>query len=312
MLNRNVKNIMVFLAVALFSSSCYWNSEVGTNQAAAQLVKNEVINCVGSGVYTDLDYWSDLTTVNLNTVELQVSDPEVATKDNQLVGVEITIQARRRGDCASIKTLLKNWSHLLDDAQLVATITKTAREGIKNGTRQYTLTQLLDDRDKLANAVKGHLDNDSKQYATEIINVTIENIAIDPEYAAVLQATAKLKADQDFQERRKDLIQQQAQTDLFERQQEQLVLAEQLKVEAAKTDVEVEIARRRGEVVQASQEVYATNPQAFELRRLELLKELFGERTVYFLPEGTDPTMFFNFDGIAPVPAPVEQPGPEQ
>lgn len=306
----NKIRFLILAVTALFlATGCYFQADVATNEVAAQLDRNAVQKCVGPGVWTDMSWFSDLQEVSVATVTLGVGDPQVATKDNQLVQVDITIQARRKGDCASVKLLLANWSNLLDDEQLKATITSTAREGIKNGTREFTLTQLLDDRNGLATSISKQLEEDAQKYATEIVNVTIENVGIAQEYADVLQQTAKLRAEEDFQLRRQALIEQQAKTDLFEREQKQKVLAEQLKVEQAQTDVEVEIARRAGEIVKASNEIYATNEQAFELKRLELLKELFGDRTVYFLPEGTDPTMFFNFGGSGqpmPVPAPAQ------
>jgi hypothetical protein len=295
----------IILALSLFGllflTGCYINDEVRTDQVGAQLNKNAIIRCVGPGVYTDTAWWADLRQVNVSTLTFEVEDPEVATEDNQLVGVRITIQARRKGDCDSVRALLSNWSHLLDDQNLIDTIDATAREGIKNGTRGFSLQELLNDRNGLATAISTQLELDASKYSVEVINVTIENIAIDPAYAEVLQATAKLKADEDYQARRNSLIEQQAKTDLFERQQAQLVLAEQLKVEQAQTLVEVEIARRAGQKIAAANEVYILNPQAYELERLRLMQSMFGAGTVYFIPEGTDLTTFFGLNGFLPV-----------
>lgn len=287
------KILPLILLIAVLMTGCYVNADVATDQVGAQLDENAVKACVGAGVYSDWSFFSDLKTVSVATLTFEVTDPEVATKDNQLVGATITIQARRKGDCDSVKGILQNWSHLLDNAQLQDTIDAVAREGMKNGVRDFTLTELLDDRDKLAESIIAPLRTDAEKFYVEIINITVENIAIDPEYAQVLQATAKLKADEDYQKRRQALIEQQAQTDLFERQQQQLVLAEQLKVEEAKTAVEVEIAQRAGEIVAASNQVYIDNPQAFALEQLRLLEGILGEGTVYFIPAGTDLTTYF-------------------
>lgn len=290
------KLLMLLLAgiVTLTSSGCYFWKSVQTNQIGAQVVRNEIVRCVGPGVYTNALPFRKLYRYSVATITFEVEDPEVATADNQLVGVKITIQARRKGDCESNKAFHSNWSNLLRDDILRDTIDANAREGIKNGTRKFTLMELLDDRNLLADAIGEQLQLDTDKYHTEIINVTIENIAIDPEYAQVLQDTAQLNAQKDYQERRKSLIEQQAQTDLFEREQAQLVLAEQLKVEKAQTDVDVEIASREGKKIQANQEIYLLNDRAYQLRKLELLQEILGDNVVYFLPEGTDLTLFMS------------------
>lgn len=299
---------LLVVLLSILSSACYINGDVKTDQVGAQLSRNAVKGCVGPGVYTDWGWFSDLREVSVATLTFEVEDPEVATKDNQLVGIRITIQARRKGDCESVKSFLSNWSHLLNDEKLVETIDATAREGIKNGTRLFTLQELLDDRNGLASGISDQVKQDAGKYSTEIINVTVENVAIASEYAATLQKTAQLKAEEDFQKRRQTLVKQQAETDLYERQQQQLVLAEQLKVEQAKTEVEVEIARRAGEIVAASNQVYVDNEFAYYLRQLELLAQIFGDKQVFwFLDPNTDLTTIFNGSELLPI-LPVETP----
>lgn len=299
-----MKKMFLVVVLAFLMTGCYFNSDVATDQVGAQLNKNKILDCVGPGVYTDMGFFADLKQISLATLTFEVEDPEVATEDNQLVGVKITVQARRKGDCDSVKSILTNWSHLLDDATLVTTIDATAREGIKNGTRGYSLQELLNDRNGLADAISDQLELDAGEYQVEIINVTVENISIAPEYAEVLQKTAQLRAEEDYQERRQSLIEQQAQTDLFERQQKQLVLAEQLKVEEAQTAVEVEIAQREGEKIAASYQVYIDNPAAFQLEQLTRLKDVLGAGTVYFIPQGSDLTTFFLPNGTPIIPVP--------
>lgn len=288
---------MILVLVAMMvtaTSGCYFWKSVETDEVGAQLNRNRIEACVPSGVYTSGRWFAKLKTVSVATLTFEVEDPEVATADNQLVGVKITIQARRMADCESTTSFLINWTRLMSDDVLIQTIDATAREGIKNGTREFTLTELLNDRDGLANAISLQLEEDTAKYSTEIVNVTIENIALAPEYADQLQKTAQLKAEEDFQIRRQGLIEIQAETDLFEREQAQLVLVEQLKVEEAQTAVDVEIATREGKKTLARQEVYLLNEKAFELEKLILLADILGDNVVYFLPEGTDLTLFMS------------------
>lgn len=295
--------VLMTVVIMVASSGCYFWKSVDTDEVGAKVQANRVEACVPSGVYTTMRLFAKLKTVSVATLTFEVEDPEVATADNQLVGVKITIQARRMSDCESTTSFLTNWTRLMSDDILIQTIDATAREGIKNGTREFTLTQLLNDRDGLANAISEQLSEDTAKYSTEIVNVTIENIALAPEYADQLQKTAQLKAEEDFQIRRQGLIEIQAATDLFEREQAQLVLVEQLKVEEAQTSVDVEIATREGKMTLAKQEVYLLNEKAFELEKLMLLADILGDNVVYFLPEGTDLTLFMS--ELTGVSAPV-------
>jgi regulator of protease activity HflC (stomatin/prohibitin superfamily) len=297
-----IKILMVLVALAL--SGCYVNDEVGTNQVAVQLEKNKIQSVVGPGVYSDWGLWADLQAMDVDTLTFPVEDPEVLTKDNQAVGVRITIQARRKSDTDSVTNIFSKWSALVDNTALVNTISATAREGMKNGTRGFTLPELLDDRNGLADAIRTQLEDDAQKYSVEIVNVTIENIAPSQAYMAILGETANIKAQTDQEIRKRDLINQKASNDTLSQEQRVKVAEAQVLAEQAETEVQVEIARRAGEVIKASNQVYVDNPQAYELEKMRLLKEIFSDKTVYFIPEGTDLTTFWNFgNGVVPVGA---------
>lgn len=72
----------------------------------------------------------------------------------------------------------------------------------------------------------------------------------------------------------------------------------QLEAEKAKTQIEVEIAKREGAKTAAAQEVYTLNPQAFALEQLRLLDNIFDGSQVYYIPEGTDLTGIFGLDKL--------------
>jgi uncharacterized membrane protein YqiK len=291
------------LLVSLLLSGCYFNDGVDANQMGLKLKGGKILQCVGPGIYTDLSFFSDLQEISSSTVTFGVDDPEVATKDNQLVGISITIQARRDSKCDALKNLMSNWPALLEDENLISTVSATAREGIKVGTRSFTLQELLDDRNGLSSAITTQIEGDSAKYSVSIINVTIENIALDPEYARVLQDKALYTAEIDKELRRQDLVKQKASTDRIDQEQQTTVLQAQLDKEKAQTDINVEIASRKGKEIEAANKVYELNDKAFELERLRLLKDVMGKGTIYFIPEGSDLTVFFNPEqGIVPVP----------
>lgn len=298
------KYIVLVLFFALSLTGCYMNEEVAANQVAVQLDEGRIKNVVGAGVYTDMGFWSDLKVMGVDTLTFSVEDPEVLTKDNQPVGVKITIQARRKADKDSVENIYTKWSSLTNDESLVNTISATAREGMKNGTRGFTLTDLLNDRNKLADEIRKSLESDASKYSVEIVNVTVENISISESYAAILSETANINAETDKEKRRQDLINQQAANSILEQEQRVRVANAQLLAEKAETDVQVEIAKRAGEIVAASNQVYVDNPQAFEIRRLEMLSKILGDKSViYYLPSDATLTLLQNVGNITPLPA---------
>ncbi len=297
------KYLVVLLIVGLLLSGCYINEEVDANEVGVKMKAGQIESCVAPGVYTEIGWFQDLKQISSATVKLIVGDPEVATQDNQLVGVEITIQARRLTDCDSARNILTNWPTLIDDTKLVETIDATAREGIKVGTRSFTLTQLLDDRNSLATKIQESLEGDAKVYSVEIVNVIVNNIAIESGYANQLKEKALLTAQIETELRRQDLIKQTASNNILEQERRTAVLGEQVKAEQAQTAVQLEIATRAGKMIAAENQVYVTNQYAFELEKLRLLKEILGDKaTFYFIPEGSDLTMLWNPSSIVPIP----------
>jgi hypothetical protein len=248
-----------------------------------------------------------------------VEDPEVLTRDNQAVGVKITIQAVRKSDRESVENIFTRWNSIRDDQNLINTISATAREGMKVGTRNYTLSQLLDNRSGITNAegntagladdIQAALEEDVAKYSVEIINVTVENIAPSAQYMEILSQTANLTAQTEQEKRRQELINQQAANNILEQQKRVEVAEAQLLAEQAETSVQVELAERKGEVIAAQNAVYSLNPQAYELERLRLLKEVLGDKSVFYLPSDAILTLLQNFgSNVAPLPvAPVPQ-----
>lgn len=294
-MKKFVQKAFLLLALSLSMTGCFLNDDVQTDQSGIIVDGGKIIECVGPGVYTRWGLFYDLVEVSNGTVTFEVSDPQVATKDSQLVSVIVTIQARRNADCDSLQNLLTNWPALVDDNNLINTITATTNEAIKVGTRQFDLTQLLNDRVGLSSAIETALESDSSKYSTTIINVTIKDVGLDPKYAEVLQQKALLTAQIEAALREQDLIKQQAANDKLAQEQKTLVLLAQLETEKAQTAVQVEIATRAGKVVEAANNVYLINPAAFELEKLRLLKEVLGDKAViYFVNENTDLTLLLS------------------
>jgi regulator of protease activity HflC (stomatin/prohibitin superfamily) len=298
------KVIPLLLVCSMFLTGCYFNEEVETNQVGAKLNSNNITMVVGPGVYTEAtDFYADFVKLDVDTQTFSVEDPEVLASDNQAVSVKITIQARRQRDDASVRNILTNWNSLKDNTVLRDTISSTAREGMKNGVRGFTLSQLLDDRNGLADAIRQQLEADTEKYSVEIVNVTVENIGVDPKYMEMLNQKALLRAETEKEKQRQELIRQQAANEILQAEQQTTVQLAQLEAEQAKTAVEVEIASREGEKTAAQYQVYKNNPQAYALEYLRRLKDVLGDKaTVYFLQPGMDLTALFGLGGNSILP----------
>ena len=295
-MNKKFFVLSVLVVLSMFLQACYIGQDVQTNQVAVELEKNRIVQVVNAGVYTSWGFYNEMKVMNVDTLTFGVEDPEVLTRDNQAVGVKITIQARRKSDEESVKNIFENWASTTDDNKLVEVISATAREGLKNGVRNYNLSELLNDRNGLGNSIGEQLSLDASKYSVEIINVTIENVSPSPDYMAILADKANITAETEKELERQKLIEQQASNDILQAQKTAQVKLEQVEAERAITAVEVEIAKREGQVTAASQQVYTDNPQAFMLEQLRLLDAIFDGQTVYYLPEGTDLTTVFGLD----------------
>jgi hypothetical protein len=293
-----MKRIMFVVGLVLMAmslSGCFLNRQIEPSQIGVWSSGGDIRGCMGPGVQTKWGFFDDLTEISGSTLTFQVTDPEVATRDNQLVKVLITIQARRKTDCESAKALLIKWPALLDDKIFMDTISANASEGIKVGTRAFTLTGLLDDRSGLSSSIKSGLEAVAEEYNAEIVNVTVGDVGLQPDYAAQLNEKALLTAKTDTELKRQELIRQQASNDQLAQDQRKLVLDKQLTAEQAQTSVNVEIASRAGKETAAKSLVYLQNPQAYELERLARLRDILGDKSViYFIPAGTDLTMLYN------------------
>jgi hypothetical protein len=297
--------LCALLVIALTTSGCYFNETVNTNEVAVKTDGGRIVDCVGPGVHTDLWIFAGLSKVPTSALTFSVADKEVATKDTQLVGIEITVQVKRQINCDNLKNLLTNWSGIAtNDTRLQETVSAIVSQGIKIGTRSFTLEELLDDRDGLALQIKNALVPEASKFSVEVVAIAVKDVQIDPAYANVLKEKALLTAKIDAAKRQQDLIRQESLNRQLEQDQRATEFTKQLAAEQAKTNVEVEIGNREGRVIDARNKIYATNPAALELKRLELLKDVLGNRSViYMIPQGASLNLILGelSGGIVPI-----------
>lgn len=322
----NARRLLVLLSLSLSLTACYWNDDIASDQVGIKVDGGRLVECYGPGVYSDGGLYTDLREVPISTLTFEVSDPSVATKDTQIVGLTVVVQVRRKADCDSVKNLLTNWPALMDDATLISTVSATTNEGMKVGTRGMTLETLLNDRNGLSDVITDSLSQDAAKYSVEIINVSIKDVALDPVYEQKLKDKAAITVDIDTAIRNQDLYlaqqeaervkimqaqetartqaEQEALTAQLRAQQLTLTRIQQLEAEEAQTAIDVEIAERLGQQTAAANQVYTDNPQAYELERLRRYENILGDKAVvYFVQDGTELTLLLNQSNQQVIPA---------
>lgn len=303
--------LLLVTVVASMLGACYFGNEIKANQQGLALDANAVRNCVGPGVYTDAGFYTDMWEIATDTLTFEVTDGSVATKDTQIVGITLQIQARRNDDCPSLTLLFTKYQSLLNDDNLKSTIGASASEAIKIAVRGMTLDQLLNDREGLSTGITDFLNEDTAKYGAVVTNISIKDVQLNAEYEALLVKKANLTAQIELAERQQDLFAADAAAERIRQEEAALTSQAQLLAEQAKTAVEVEIAEREGDKIAAQFAVYNENERAYELRRLELLQKVLGDKAaVYFVDSVEDLMVLLGGSVESPViPVPVDDAG---
>jgi hypothetical protein len=116
----------------------------------------------------------------------------------------------------------------------------------------------------------------------ELLDVGVNDIGVDKDYADKLKEKASSKVATEVSEQKTKQLQ------------------DQINQEKAQTVIDQEKARRKNLTLAEENRVYELNPQAYELERLRLLKDVIGDNDkIYFIPEGADINMILSGNGTA-------------
>jgi len=247
---------------------------------------------VGSGRYTDLGWYADLTSIDTSSHSLTWEDSDVWTFDKQVVSFSANVTYARKGDEESVRKMWKEYNAAArEDEQLEQLVRSRIPRIVKQVSTQMTLDEMLGIADSEKNRATMQSDIESLLSAelgncgVELIDFGVNNIGVDPVYQSKMQekSTAAIEIE------------------LAEQKAKQL--EKQLEQEQAQTNIDLEIARRANLVAEENAKVFEESAEAYELKRLELLKGVLGESDkVYFIPEGTDITLFLGNESGSPVP----------
>lgn len=280
--------LLVLLAMAtVFCCSCYYNAEIESNEVGIQMDDGvSVSSVVGAGRYTKMKWYADIVAMDISTKKIVLAIDDVSTSDKQTVGVEVLAEVNRKPDENSVRTLWKNYNAVAkSDEHLTALVQDMMRSPVNKVSTQMTVDEMLGvaDSDKtratMENDIFGILEPLLSSRGIALTAFQVMNISVDPQYQAKLQekSTAAIEIE------------------LAEQKAKQL--EKQLEQEQAQTEIDLEKARRANLVAEEEAKVYETSKEAYELKRLELMKDMLGESDkVYFIPEGSDITLFLGTD----------------
>lgn len=283
---------MLIVATTLFCS-CYHKKEVDTSEVGIKMDDGvSISSVVGPGRYTNMGWYSDLVAMDTSTKELSMTIEDVSTSDKQTVSVTLYTEVARKSDETSVRNLWKNYNAAARyDEQLLKMVSDLHYSAVNKVSTQYTIDEMLGIADSsktrttLESDIAKNLAAALEPRGISLVITQVKNVGVDPDYQAKLQekSTAAIEIE------------------LAAQKAEQL--EKQLEQEVAQTNIDLEKARRANLVAEEQAKVYEESEEAYELKRLELLKDMLGESDkVYFIPEGTDITLFLGNQVDTPVP----------
>lgn len=295
MIHKNKLFVLVLLLVVMLSSTgCYFWNEVESSEAGVILNDGVTVSrVVGSGRYTDMSYYADLIVIDVSTITTQWSDQSLVTKDKQPISLILELTYARSRDEADIRLQWNTYRREVRDNEALTRLVHSRVPSVaKSITTQYTLDQMLGiaEGEQAINrlVVEGELntllESELAEIGVDLFNVVIADIGVDDAYLNALSEKAQAQVQIEIAKTRTAQLQ------------------EQLIQEKAQTEIDLEKARRQNAMNEELARAYAENPELFELRRLELLKDVIGRGdVVIYVPEGSDIATVLSGGGIVPL-----------
>jgi hypothetical protein len=280
------------LVVILFTSGCYWNYGIGSSEVGIQLDDGiSVSSVVQPGRYTNGGFYAEMRTVDLTIKTVIWNDPSLVTSDKQPIGLTLGLSYRRMGDTDSVKTMYNSYrNELFDDNALQTLVFSRVPDVAKGAANRYSIDQLIG-RVGVDQLIMDELKVELEKVNVSLVSVQIQDVAVDPGYLEKLSEKAQVILQ-------REMAIEQVQT------AEQNLLKEQ-----AQTEIDLEIARRQNLINQELAKTYELNDRYFQLKRLELLQNVFGVNDkIVFVPEGSDLSVILNDSEENVVPVTVTEP----
>ncbi|MFP4346592.1 MAG: SPFH domain-containing protein [Anaerolineales bacterium] len=292
---------LVVLFVTMFTlSGCYWQREVEESERGLLMPDGVTLQeVVGAGRYTNLGWYADINTIDVSAKTTSWSDPDLVTADKQPIGLAVGITYRRMSDDESIRAMWSSYrAETLSDDALAQQVLNRIPRVAKEVTSEYTLDEMLgvglgegSGRAVITLDLFNKLEPELAEAHIQLLDVGINNISPSDEYLSLLEEKAN------------------AQVRVEVAREETKALQEQLAQEEAQTQIELEKARRQNQVNAELAKTYEQSAEYYELERLRLLQGILGDQDkLYFIPEGTNLSVFLTGDATTAVPVSTPEP----
>lgn len=278
-----MKKFLVLILCAVTLSGCYWQAEISESEVGLQMSNGiSVDTVVYTGRYTDNGWYADLKEIDTSAKTITWNDPDLVTKDKQVIGVDAGVTYRRTRDKEKVKTLWNTYpNEATSDESLAAQVNNRMARSIKEVTSQFSLDEMLGTagtdvgRDDLTKKAFDLLSKKLDEVGIELLDLGINNISPSASYRASLEAKTS------------------AQVAVEVSQKETVALQEKLKQEQAQTQIALEQAKRENDVAAIKAQVIEQSPEAFEIEKIKAMATMLGSHDkIYFVPQGSDISIF--------------------
>jgi regulator of protease activity HflC (stomatin/prohibitin superfamily) len=282
---KKARFLIVLLVLTLVVSGCFWRTEVQSSQIGIEMDDGVKISDIRqAGRYTNMGWYAVLATIDVSAQTLTWVDPDLVTADKQPIGLEVGLTYARSRESDCIRTTWEQWrSEATSNEALETQVRNRLPRTAKEVTSAFTIDEMIG-RAAITAELDEKLADELSEICVILLDVGINNISPSAEYLALLQDKANAQV-------------------AVEVAIEEAKLAEQdLLREQKQTEVELELANRENAVNAALAQTYEESPQYYELERLRLLADVMGDNDkMYFVPEGTNLTLFLAGSGSIPV-----------
>lgn len=292
-MKKRIALALMLVVMTLSLCSCYFNSTVDSSEVGVKMDDGvQISEVVGAGRYTDLGWYADLNRIDISAKQVKLLIEDVSTSDKQTVSVEILAEVARKSDEASVRTIWENYNAVAkNDEQLIKLVQDLMRSPVNKVSTTMTVDEMLG-VDENSDKTRATMEQDIAELLRPVLEsrgialnaLNVMNVGVDPQYQAKLQekSTAAIEIE------------------LAEQKAKQL--EKQLEQEKAQTEIDLEKARRANLVAEEEAKVFEQSAEAYELRRLELMKDMLDESDkIYFIPEGADITLFLGSESAGVV-----------
>lgn len=283
-MKKRIALALVLLCMPFVLCSCYFNKTVESSEVGIKMSDGvKISEVVGAGRYTDLGWYAEMKTMDTSAKQVSLVINDVSTSDKQTVSIEILAEVSRKSDEESVKTIWVNYNAAAKkDEQLIKLVQDLLRSPVNKVSTTMTVDEMLG-VDETSDKTRATMEADIAAILRPVLEargislntLNVMNIGVDPQYQAKLQekSTAAIEIE------------------LAEQKAKQL--EKQLEQEKAQTEIDLEKARRANLVAEEEAKVFEESAEAYELKRLELMKDMLDESDkIYFIPEGADITLF--------------------